>query len=68
MILPHKIVFPQVNYKHIMHNQNHLCWKKKHILSLNVPIPDKKKKLTENFFSHFFVVPQKVLWRPLEPS
>ena len=29
-----------------------------------VPIPDKKKKKVKFLFSLFFVVPQKVLWRP----
>ena len=35
-------------------------------LTVNVPIPDKKKKF-KFLFSHFFVLPQKVLSRPLRP-
>ena len=33
------------------------------------PDPGQREKINLNFlFSHFFVVPQKVLWRPLRPS
>ena len=31
----------------------------KQFLILLVPIPDEERKLTENFFSHFFVVLQQ---------
>ena len=42
----------------------------KPILTLNVPcISESSIEITIKFlFSHFFVVPQKVLWRPLRPS
>ena len=33
-------------------------------LTLHVPIPDEKKNKLKFLFSHSFVVPQKVLWRP----
>ena len=32
------------------------------------PDPGRRKRITLNFFSHFFVVPRKVLWRPLRFS
>ena len=39
------------------------AWTIKLLLTLPVPIPDEERKLI--FYSHtFFVVPQKVLWRP----
>ena len=31
--------------------------------TLPVPILDEEEKIKLNLFSHFFVVPQKVLWR-----
>ena len=30
--------------------------------------PRQREKIKLNFYFHFFVVPQKVLWRPLRPS
>ena len=38
------------------------------LLILPALIPDEEKKLRQIFFSHLFVVPHKVLWRPLRPS
>ena len=38
------------------------------LLTLPAPTPDKEKKIHKFLFSHFFVVPEKVLRRPLRPS
>ena len=37
------------------------------LLTLPVPILDEEKKF-KFLFLHFFVVPQKVLWRPFQPA
>ena len=39
-----------------------------YMLTLLVPMPDEEEKKLKFLFSHFFVVPQKVLWRPLIPA